>query len=83
MLDALCFNKPIIRVKFNDEEPILPYDDYNVILSSSLENLKSNINKLFEDDSFRNKLIKNSNLFMKLQYNIPESKIDFTDLLKI
>ena len=83
MLDALCFNKPIIRVKFNDEEPILPYDDYSVILSSSLENLKSNINKLFEDDSFRNKLIKNSNLFVKLQYNIPESKIDFTDLLKI
>ncbi len=83
MEDALCFNKPIIRVKFNDEKPIIPYDDYNVILSSSLENLKNNINKLFKDDLFRNELIKNSNFYIKHQYNIPEPKINFTDLLKI
>ncbi len=83
MEDALCFNKPVIRVKFNDEKPVIPYDDYNVLLSSSLENLKSNINKLFDDDSFRNKLFKNLDLFTKLLYNIPEPKIDFTDLLKI
>jgi hypothetical protein len=83
MEDSLCFNKPVIRVKFNDEKLTIPYDDYNVLLSSSLENLKSNIHKLFEDDSFRNELIKNLDSFTKHLYNIPEPKIDFTNLLKI
>ena len=83
MEDSLCFNKSVIRVKFNDEKLTIPYDDYNVLLSSSLENLKSNIHKLFEDDSFRNELIKNSDLFTKYLYNIPEPKINFTNLLEI
>jgi len=82
IVDALCFNKSVIRVKFNDEKSLIPYDDFDVLLASNLENLKTNVDKLFEDASFRNKLFKNLDLFKKFLYNIPEPKINFTDLLK-
>jgi len=81
-VDSMCFKKPIIRVTFSDEKPVLPYDDYEVILPSSLQDLKNNISKLFEDVSYKNTLFKNLNIFLKLQYNIPESKTDVVKLLQ-
>jgi hypothetical protein len=55
--------EPIIRVTFSDEKPVLPYDDYEVILFSNLKDLKNNIIKLFEDISYKNTLFKNLDFF--------------------
>jgi hypothetical protein len=77
MVDSLCFKKPVIRVKFDNEEPVIPYDKFGVVLSSELEELSQNIRKILSDSETRNRLLKNSEQFIKDQYNVPEDKPEF------
>jgi len=72
LLDALCFEKPVIRVKFGSyQHPI--FDNSEALLSSSLDNLISTINLVFTDSKVRENLILNSKTLIKEQLNIPIS----------
>ncbi len=72
LLDSLCLKRPTIRVKFPNMKPFLPYDEYQAVVSTELNNLASSITELLNNDSIRNKLLQNSMKFVKEQFNIPE-----------
>jgi UDP-N-acetylglucosamine 2-epimerase len=84
MTDALCFKKPVIRVTFDSVEHIIPYDEYNVILSCDLANLTKSIKNILSNDDVKNNLSKNRNNFLRDLYNIPEqnSKSILDEILK-
>ena len=72
LLDALCFEKPVIRIKFGSyQHPI--FDNSEALLSTSLEYLSSTINKIFTNSKIRENLISNSKILIKEQLNIPIS----------
>ena len=71
ILDALCFGKPVIRVKFGTGEPILPYDDCEVVLSTTLKELTYNIDRILRDETLQQRLLQNCSTFIKDQCNIP------------
>lgn len=73
ILDAICLLKPVIRVKFTETTPNLPYDEADVVYPTSLENLPNSILKLKNDHEIMNKLIMNGKKFAKAQYNIPNN----------
>lgn len=72
IMDALCFMKPVIRVKFDNIDHPIPYAEYGVILETELNNLFSNINELINKKGLKEKLQKNCLEFIKGQYNLPE-----------
>jgi len=76
LLDSLCLRKPTIRVKFEEMRPLLPYDEYQVLLSTPLDNLSEAVLELLSNKDLRNKLLENSIHFIKEQYNIPEDNND-------
>ena len=72
LLDALCFEKPVIRVKFGSfQHPI--FDNSDALLSTSLDNLIATINLIFTNSKVRKNLILNSKRLIKEQLNIPIS----------
>ena len=72
MIDSLCFQKPVIRVKFDDDKhPI--FDSSSSIISTDLLLLKNNIMKIFESKEFRNSLSQNIAKFVNEHYGIPET----------
>lgn len=78
MLDAICLNKPVIRVTFDDVKHPIPYDKFGVVLSTELNNLMNAIQSIFDNDEIKNSLGKNRAAFLKEQYNIPEEKPELT-----
>lgn len=71
MTDALCFEKPVIRVTFDNIQHTVPYEEFEVVLSTNLENLIPNIFDLLNNKQLRAKLKKNLQKFLKEQNNIP------------
>jgi len=74
MLDSLCFKKPVIRVKFSDEEPIIPYDKFSVIVTTELNKLSEKINNILQNPEIKDNLFRNLESFLKSQYNIPNTQ---------
>jgi len=72
MTDALSFEKPVIRLTFDNIEHTVPYEKYNVVLTSNIENLHFNIKKILNDKNMINQLQKNLPNFLHDQNNIPE-----------
>jgi len=72
LLDSLCLQRPTIRVKFANMKPFLPYDEYQAVVSTELNDLARSVIELLNSDSIRNKLLQNSMKFVKEQFNIPE-----------
>jgi len=71
MIDSLCFQKPVLRVKFDDDKhPI--FDSCSSIISTDLLLLENNIMKILESKEFRNKLSKDIGKFVNEHYGIPE-----------
>ena len=73
MTDALCFKKPVIRVTFDNIKHTVPYEKFNVILSSNLDDLPNNIEKIFSNQTIIVNLQKNLPDFLLEQNNIPEN----------
>jgi len=73
MLDALCFNKPVIRVKFGNEF-VSTIDSYKVIQSTELSTLSENILNVLSDDNTRKEIDVKRSFFIKDQYGIPENE---------
>lgn len=74
MMDAICLNKPVIRVTFDNFEHIVPYDEFEVVVSTELDNLTFWINEIASNSELSDKLKKNRPHFIKEQYNIPEEE---------
>lgn len=72
MLDAICFEKPVIQVKFKNETHPIPFEKYGVVLTSSTNNLHNSILQIFSNDEIKNDLHKNRIDFLSNQYGIPE-----------
>ena len=72
MIDALCFQKHVIQVVFDNVKWPVPVEESGVILLSELRQLSENITKIFEDENLRNSLLKNTSDFIKNHYSIPE-----------
>ena len=66
----MCLNKPVIQVKFEQVEMKLPYDDYETVLVSKLNNLEENIQKIINDKDLCQKLLEQEQKFVKKYYNI-------------
>lgn len=73
MLDSLCFKKPVIRVKFDDENPI--FDQTDAVLKTNLADLSLNITDILENNEQKNILLNNGKDFVLSQYGIPEENI--------
>jgi len=72
MIDSLCFQKPVLRVKFDDDKhPI--FDSCSSIISTDLLLLKNYIMKIFESKEFKNSLSQNIAKFVNEHYGIPET----------
>ncbi len=72
IIDAMCMNKPVIQVKFEEVEMKQPYDEYEAVLESKLNNLKENIQKIINDKDLCQKLLEQEHKFVKKYYNISE-----------
>ena len=72
MLDSLVFKKPVIRVSFDNILHTIPYDEFNVLISTNLENLSQSVKEVLHNEEIKNKLSKNRLQFVKYQFNIPE-----------
>ena len=71
MTDALCFEKPVIRVTFDNIKHTVPYEESEVILSTNLEDMITNITTLLNNNQLQIDLKKNLPQFLKEQNNIP------------
>ena len=54
MIDALCFKKPVIQVKFQNEIHTIPFEKYDTVLTSTISSLFDNIFTILNDDKLRN-----------------------------
>ena len=76
MTDALCLEKPVIRVKFDDVEHTVPYDKFGVVVSTDLDGMVPEIHKILDNEDQRKNLKKNLSQFLKEQNNIPVENPD-------
>lgn len=72
IMDALCLKKPVIRVNFDNVKHIVPYDEFEVVVSCELCNLSQEIKNIISNKKLRDKLSHNRDKFIKEQYKIPE-----------
>lgn len=77
MIDALCFKKPVFRIKFDNEKPHL-LDDSGVVLTSNLTDLSQNILNVIKDEESLLALKKKISDFVKKHYGIPETQPQLT-----
>lgn len=74
MIDALCFDKPVIQVKFQNQSHTIPFEEYNAVIGCSLSEITKNIINSLDDDQILNKLSVNRKKFLKDQYGLPENE---------
>ena len=70
IIDSLCFKKPVINVEFDGIK--FPVILGNAVKTTNLDNLKTAILEIVNNDAVKNELLQNSNEFIKMFYNIPE-----------
>jgi hypothetical protein len=74
MIDALCFNKPVIKIKFANEKNSI-FDLTDVVIETKLEKLSNEINKILTDKNYQKSVSNSIKEFVKEQYGIPEQNI--------
>jgi len=73
MLDALCFQKPVIRVKFGNEKHHI-FDNTNAIITSTLDFLSKHIDMILNNKNKIETINNDIQEFIKEQYGIPENQ---------
>ena len=71
MIDALCFGKPVVQVRFDKIDYKMPFDNLDVIMPKNLEDLSEGILEILNNEELRKKMVRNSGKFVKKYYNIP------------
>lgn len=77
MFDALCFKKPVFRVKFDNDKPHL-LDNSGGVITSNLADLSRNILNIIRDEELLLALQKKISSFVKEHYGIPETQPQLT-----
>jgi len=72
--DALCLKKPVIQVKFENVKFDSPFDNFDAVYVSKLNDLPQSIKKVLTDENIKNNLRKNSANFLNIFYNISIEK---------
>lgn len=72
MIDALCFDKPVIQVKFKDEIHPIPFEQYGAVLTTKVDTLPSKILSILNDSEIKRAISKNLSKFLLEQYGLPE-----------
>jgi len=72
MLDALCFKKPVVQVKFKNEIHPIPFEKYNAVLTTTVDNLKNTVDLALNDSKTKDKLSIQRKKFLWEQYGLPE-----------
>ena len=82
--DALCLKKPVIQVKFENVKFDSPFDNFDAVYVSKLNDLPQSIKKVLTDENIKNNLRKNSANFLNIFYNISIEKpnIKLQEILK-
>lgn len=73
IMDAITLKKPVIQVSFKEIDHPIPFSKYGVVLKSKLDDLHYSVEKLLNNPDLCQKILKNSEVFVKEQYNIPEN----------
>lgn len=73
ILDALCFDKLVLRVKFENQPYSIPLENYNFVIECDLPDLYNNILNLLKNDFTMNNFSVERKKFIKKIYNIPQS----------
>ena len=73
IIDSLCFDNPVVQVKSESMDYHMPFDNYNVLYTTSLDKMSEDLIKIMNDEQEQKKLKQNSSVFIKKYYNIPES----------
>ena len=73
IIDSLCFDNPVVQVKSESMDYHMPFDNYNVLYTTSLDKMSEDLIKIMNDEQEQKKLKRNSSVFIKKYYNIPES----------
>ena len=73
LIDAMCFGRPTVQVVFDNVDFKMPFDNYQAVKVSSLENLDNQIEDILNDQKRREQLIKKGGKFVKDYYNLPSS----------
>jgi len=76
LVDSIALKKSTLRIKFEGSSPLIPYQNYNVLLECELNQLYNKINEFFNQDEEKNILNKNRDIFLKEHYNIPNYDVD-------
>ena len=71
IIDALSLKKPVIQVKTQDVAVDAPFDKFNAVYSTSLEQMPASIKKLLDANDITSSLLINASKFIKEYYNIP------------
>ena len=75
MIDALCFEKPVLRIKFDDKEiPLFGLN--NVIIECEITEIEKYINQFLNDGKFATENRIQIKKFVKNQYGIPEENVE-------
>jgi len=69
--DALCLKKHVIQVQFENVKFDSPFDNFDAVYVTKLNDLPQSIKKVLTDGNIKNNLQKNSAIFLKQFYNIP------------
>ena len=72
IIDSLCFDKPVIQVIFNETKFKNPFDGYEAVITSKLNELEEKILEILNNKDMCDKIVKNGKVFLKKYYNIPE-----------
>jgi len=73
IIDSLCFDKPVVQVRFESIDYHMPFDKYNVVYPTSLDKMSEDLIKIMKNEQEQKKLKQNSSVFIKKYFNIPES----------
>ena len=71
MIDAMTMKIPVMQIIFDNISYKRPYDNYDVVLKSSIKNMPELIEKLLLDKTLQANLIQNGSKFVKDYYNLP------------
>ena len=76
IIDAIALGKMVIEVTFDDSSWMDPKIAKNILLLSDLNDLKTNVEKIFSDKGLQSSFGHEQQKFLREHYNFPNTKID-------
>ena len=71
MIDAMCLDVPVVQVLMPDVHYARPYDGFDAVLSTRLEDLSTSVGNLLYNKEMQEELCRHGQRFVKQYYNLP------------